>query len=116
MLHDALYGLYLVERNGLSSFPEAEEVADEDWVLLFIDSLGPSLEFIVVTQTCGQLQLGNGLWIPGVKDAVLAPRELTLILQERLLEGLLSQTDGIAGNFFQPNAADGAHLRAEIPL
>ena len=81
MLHDTLYGLHLVDRCGLGSLLEAEEVADEDRTLLLIDELRPSLKFIVIPLTGSQLQLGDGLWVPGMFDAVLTPGKLPLVLQ-----------------------------------
>ena len=55
-------------------------------------------------------------------DAVLSPRELTLVLQHRFSIGsgfaaahaLRVQPYRIPCNLFQPNAADSAHLRAKI--
>ena len=55
VLHDTLHWLHLVDRCGLGGFFEAEEVADKDGTLLFVNDFGPILEFIVVALTGGQL-------------------------------------------------------------
>ena len=115
VLHDALHAFYLVERRRRCSLLPAEEIADEDRAFLFIYNLSPILEFIVVALTGGQLQFGDGLRVPGVLDAVLAPSKLTLILQHRLLLGCRMQTDGITGNLFQPDTTNSARLCAEVP-
>ena len=114
VLHDALNGLYLVDRCWLGSLLELKEIADEDRALLLVDNLGPSLESIIIAFPRSQLQLSNRLWVPGVLDAVLAPCKETLILKHGLLLGLLVQADGIAGNLLQAYTTDGAHLCAEI--
>ena len=49
-------------------------------------------------------------------DAVFAPRELTLVMQQCLLLSSLVQTDSIAGYLFQPHTADGAYLCSEITM
>lgn len=61
MLHDALYGLYLVNGRGLVCTLEAEEVADEDRRFLLVDEFFPLLELLIAALPCGQLQLGNCL-------------------------------------------------------
>ena len=114
MLHDALYGLYLVNGRGLVCTLEAEEVADEDRRFLLVDEFFPLLELLIAALPCGQLQLGNCLRVPGVLDAVFAPGKQSVVLQRGGRTRFCLQTEGIAGNLFQSDAADGAHLRAEI--
>ena len=114
VLHDRLHALYLVNRRRLGSLFPAEEVADKDRAFLFINNLGPILEFIVIALSRRQLQLGDCLRVPSVQDTVLAPGELSLILQEGLFLGCLVQTDGITGNFLQSDTADGACFCSEV--
>ena len=80
VLHDALHTLHLVDGCGLGGTPEAEEVAQEDGRFLLVHQRRPLLEFLVVAPSSGQLQFGNRLWVPSVPDAILAPRELALVL------------------------------------
>ena len=80
VLHDALHRFYLVDRSRLSSLLKFEEVTNEDGAFLLVNNLSPSLEFLVVALPGGQLQLCYGLWVPGMLDAVPAPRELSLVL------------------------------------
>ena len=81
VLYDALNGLHLVDRRRLGSLLKLKEVADEDGALLLVNYLCPSLEFIVVALTGGQLQLSDGLRVPSVLNAILTPSKLALILQ-----------------------------------
>ena len=73
MLDDALHGLYLIQRCGLGGLLESKEVADEDRLFLLVYHLCPLLELLVRTQSCGNLQIGNGIGVPGMQNAVLTP-------------------------------------------
>ena len=114
MLHNRLHALHLVERYRRCGLFPTKEIADKDRRLFLVDHRFPFLELLITAQTCGQLQVGDGLRVPGVLDAVLAPRELSLILQQCLLFGSLMQTDGIAGDLLQTDTADGTRLSAEV--
>ena len=84
---DALHGFYLIEthplplsaREGSRCLLKGEEIAEEDGTFLFINSLCPLFKLLVVSLSASQLQFGDGLWVPSVLDAVLTPRELTMI-------------------------------------
>ena len=80
VLYNALNRLHLVDGSWLVSFLKGEEVTEEDRTLLFINSLGPVLEFLIRTLTTSQLQFCDCLWVPSVLDTVLAPGKLSLIL------------------------------------
>ena len=80
MFNDALNRLHLVDWGWLSSLLKSKEVADKDGALLLVNNLCPILKLIVVALMGGQLQLSDGLWVPGMLDTILAPSKLTLIL------------------------------------
>ena len=52
-----------------------------------------------------------------MKDAILSPRELTVVFESKRVDikCLIVQTDRVTGNLLQPNAANGAYLRAKVP-
>ena len=114
MLNNAFYALNLVDWGWLSSLLESEEVADKDGALLLVNQFRPLLELFVVTLTGSQLQLGNGLGVPGVLNTILTPCKLTLVLQQCLLLGSRVKRNGIAGNLLQAHTTDGAHLGTEV--
>ena len=114
MFNDALNRLHLVDWGWLSSLLKSKEVADKDGALLLVNNLCPILKLIVVALTGGQLQLSDGLWVPGMLDTILAPSKLTLILQQCLLPGSLVKCDSIAGNLLQTHTTNGAHLGTEV--
>ena len=118
VLHDALHRLDLVNRRRLRRLLKSEEVAQEDGRFLLVDGLCPFLELLVAALTGGQLQLRNRLRVPGVLDAVPAPRELPVVRQCPVCRCItatpLMQPYRIPRNLLQPDAADGAHLRPEV--
>ena len=114
VLHDRLHALHIFEGHRLRSLLPTEEISYEDRLLATIHDGCPLLELLIVALSCGQLQLGDRLRIPGMQDTVLAPGELSLVLQEGLFFGCLMQTDRIAGNLFQSDTADGTCLRTEV--
>ena len=125
MPDNTLNRLHLFERRWLCSLLEAEEVANEDGLLFLIDELCPLLELLVRAKPCGNLQVGNRVRVPSMKDAVLAPRELAVVLEDwrpvcRVAnatyptKGLLVQANRIPCNFLQPYAAYGADFSAEV--
>ena len=116
VLHNGFHRLHLVDGGRSRCLLPAEKVTDEDGRFFLIYQRSPLLKFLVAAQAGGQLQIGNGFRIPGVFDAVLAPGELTVVGQYGVigLNALPVQTDGIACDFFQSDAADGAHLCAEV--
>ena len=117
VLHDFLDRFYLVDRDRVLA--ESEEVADEDGLLFVVDKLGVFLKQLIVALAGGKLQRGDGLWVPGMLDAVLTIVELSHAGQEVEFlggEGLVVQMDGVAGYRFETYAADGAYLCAEIVL
>ena len=75
MFHDVLHRLHLVDADRI--LLPTHEVADEDGLLLGIDELRELLELLVVARSGSQLQGRDGLRVPGMLDAVLAPVELT---------------------------------------
>ena len=73
VFHDALHGFYLVDRSRLSRLLEFKEIANEYGTFLLVNNLSPGLELLIVALTSGQLQLGYGLWVPSMLDAVFPP-------------------------------------------
>ncbi len=118
VLHDALHRLNLVERHRLGSLAQTEEVADEDRLRLLIDHSLPLLELLVRAKSRSDLQVGDGVRIPGVLDAVLAVGELAVVGQElvdfRRFESLVVQADCIARNVTQADAAHSRDFGAEV--
>ena len=112
MLHNALYAFHLVEWCGRRRLLKVHEVADKDGTLFLVHQLGPVLKLFVVALPCGQLQLGNGLRVPGMFDTVLTPRELSLVRQESASNARHPYL--VSCNLFQSNAANGAHLCAKV--
>ena len=121
VLHDAFHGFHLRDVDGVAL--EVEEVADEDGRVFLVGQSGKLFVFLVVAGAGGQLQGGDGLGVPGVADAVFTPVELSEVGQERsgVAAGLTTvfgclflEGQGIAGNGFQSDAADGADAGAEI--
>ena len=80
VLHDVLDGFHLVDADGV--LLPTHEVADEDRCLFLIDESGELLELLVIPRAGSELQGGDGFWVPGVLDAVLAPVELSEVGQE----------------------------------
>ena len=117
VLYDFLYWLYLVDRDRVLA--EAEEVADEDRLLLIVNEMCIFLEEIVIALACCELQSSDSLWVPSVLDTVLAVVELSHAWQEVELLGLeclVVQADGITGDGLKSDTADGAHLCSEVAL
>ena len=112
MLHNALYAFHLVEWCGRRRLLKVHEVADKDGTLFLVHQLGPVLKLFVVALPCGQLQLGNGLRVPGMFDTVLTPRELSLVRQESASNARHPYL--ISCNLFQSYTTDGTYLRAEV--
>ena len=79
VLHDGLHRLHLVDGGRSRCLLPAEEVTDENGGFFLIYQGSPLLKLFVAAQAGGQLQLRDGLRIPGVPDAVLSPRELTVV-------------------------------------
>ena len=79
MLHDALYTFYLIYWGWRRSLLPTKEITDKDGRLFLVDELCPFLKLLIRALTGGQLQLGDGLWVPSVLDTVLTPSKLPLI-------------------------------------
>ena len=123
VLDDGVDRLYLVEGRRCCSFLPSHEIANEDRAILFIDERCPLLELRVAAQAGGELQTSNRLGVPGMPNAVLTPREQSMIGELGTENGVLSignsharltQPNGIACNLLQSDAANGAHVRTEI--
>ena len=122
MLDDALHGLHLINIYRVAL--EVQEVADEDRLTLVIDEIGELLEELVVACAGGELQDSDGLRVPGVVDAVLAPVELSEVLQRQLnmsilflflsVYGSLVETELVAGDGVETDTADAARVGAEV--
>ena len=124
VLDDALDGLHLINIYRVAL--EVEEVADEDRLLLVVDEIGEFLEELIVARARSELQGSDGLWVPCVVDTVLAPVELSEVLQwqfdvERLLlflsvHGSSVEAELVAGDGVESDAADAARVGAEVSL
>ena len=124
VLDDALHGLHLINIYRVAL--EVQEVADEDRLTLVIDEIGELLEELVVACAGGELECGDRLGVPGVVDAVLAPVELSEVLQRQFdMEGLLFflcvygrlvETELVAGDGVETDAADAARVCSEVSL
>ena len=124
VLDDALHGLHLINIYRVAL--EVQEVADEDRLTLVIDEIGELLEELVVACAGGELQDSDGLRVPGVVDAVLAPVELSEVLQRQFdMEGLLFflcvhgslvEAKRVACDGVETDAADAARVCSEVSL
>ena len=77
--YDALHRLHVVDGRRHRGSLEAEEIAQEDGALFFINPLRPFLELRVRPKASGRLQTRDGFGIPGMKDAVPAPGKLAVV-------------------------------------
>ncbi len=124
VLDDALDGLHLINIYRVAL--EVEEVADEDRLLLVVDEIGEFLEELIVACARSELQGSDGLRVPCVVDTILAPVELSEVLQwqfdvERLLlflsvHGSSVEAELVAGDGVESDAADAARVGAEVSL
>ena len=118
VLDNLLHRLHLF--NGYRLAAEAEEVAQEDWMLLLVHQPGELLELGVAAQAGGQLQGTDGVGIPGMLLAVLAVGHLPDVGQQILHlvrgESGLMEDGVIPRNLLQADAADGGGGRAEVVL
>ena len=119
VLHNIVHRLHLLQGDRVTL--EAEEVAQEDGTLLLVHQRRELLEFDIASQTCGQLELADGLRIPGVTLAVLAVGELPDVGQQTALffvgnKACIVEHRVVAGYLFQPYAANGGSRRPEIAL
>ena len=118
VLNDAFYGFYLVDGRRSGSFLKVEEITDEDGTFLLVHHLRPLLEFLVGTKACGNLKIGDCIWIPSMKNSILAPRELSVVGEKTVvrcrLECFVMQTNGISGNLFQTNTTNRADFCSKV--
>ena len=116
VLHNALHRLHLVERDGLCSTLEVQQVAYEDGLCLLIGQPTIFLEFRIVTLTTSQLQSRYRLRIPRMAYSILAPVELAVVGED--IRGSVGATsaDGIVGYLLQSDTTYRTHLRTEVSL
>ena len=116
VLHDGVDRLHFVEGRWRRSLLPSHEIANEDRAVFLVNERCPLLELLVAAQTGGQLQTGYRLRVPGVPNAVLAPREQPVIGKQSIgcRHTRLMQPNGIACNLLQSDAANGTHVRTEI--
>ena len=101
---------------------ETEEVANEDGRRFLVDHTAEGLELLITACPCCKLQRGNGLRIPGMSYAVVAPMELSLVWKECHFPAVcpcgcsLLHGNGINGNLLQSDASHTAHFRTEVFL
>ncbi len=118
VLDDVLDRFHLIYIYGVAL--EVEEVAEEDGFRLVVDQRLVFLEQVVVARARGQLQRSDGLRVPGMLDAVVAPMELSEVGQWNvaalleLLIGLVVEAHGVAGDGVESDTADGAHFGTEV--
>ena len=120
VLNNRLYRLYIVDRSRCRSLLPFEKVTYEYRTVLLVNQRLPLLIFIVVACSRGNLQTIYRFWVPRMFNAVITPRELTVVLQAQSasprggLEGV-AETYLVSCYLLQSNASNGAHLRTEIP-
>ena len=114
VLYDLAHRLHLVDGDRIPA--EIHEVADKDGVVLLIHQFGEFLELLIIACSRRKLQRGDGLRIPGMPDAILAPMELPLIGQSHDTMTRTVSCLRISSNLFKSDATNGAHLRSEISL
>ena len=114
VLYDLAHGLHLIDGDRIPA--EIHEVADKDGVVLLIHQFGEFLELLIIACSRRKLQRGDGLRIPGMPDAILAPMELPLIGQSHDTMTRTMSCLRISSNLFKSDAPNGAHLRSEIGL
>ena len=112
VLYDLAHGLHLVDGDRIPA--EIHEVADKDGVVLLIHQFGEFLELLIIACSRRKLQRGDGLRIPGMPDAILAPMELSLIGQSHDTMTRTMSCLRISSNLFKSDAPNGAHLRSKI--
>ena len=117
VLHDALHWFHLVNGDGVAL--EAEEVAEEEGLFLPVCLRGELLELRVAPQPGRQLELADGLRVPGMPFPVLAVGELADVRQQVGVTvfpvGKSCPVEGciVAGDLLQTDASDGRGSRPE---